>query len=306
MYLSYYCHNSEAAHIVAANQGPSFGQQRTLTMLRRKEVVNEYRADVLAKVVLKAAPNAMQVAAKYDAVHHIALEKSFIAPRVLGISDSITLEKLNNIISLRDIYIDCHLSRDAAGNSRDLIRRAGEVLGHLHAFMPTTTNEWVASKQFCTALKRYGWENWDAQLDRATLHGDYSFANVFVEQTTGKIAVIDPCPNGSSSFLPWECGPIYVDIGKFLACLEGQVPLRNQVSLSRKRCNLLQKDFIDGYQCASGKLIDLPTAFAFAYGTAKAQFLNRHNNLGQVKAAFLYNRLRRNFPLTKKLEAFSS
>ena len=63
------------------------------------------------------------------------------------------------------------------------------------------------------------------------LHGDFSFANVLFRETEKaepEIVIIDPCANGGSTHHDWEAGPIYVDLGKFLSCLEGQVPISRQ------------------------------------------------------------------------------
>jgi hypothetical protein len=134
------------------------------------------------------------------------------------------------------------------------------------------------------------------------LHGDYSFANVFITtDARHQTVIIDPCANGGSTFNDWTQGPVYLDIGKMLACLEGQVSILNQVKRpSVGRVNLLQQQFVDSYQSV-GSQIDIGLAHSFAYAAASAQYCRRYGRAGSIHQAILYNRFRRNFPLHRKL-----
>jgi streptomycin 6-kinase len=237
----------------------------------------------------------VETAGKYSAIQEIGARSGFVAPRVLEIkSDRILLERLKSITSLRELYLK--------GEKRELdvaIKRAGEVLATLHAQLPRDGGRpWVPPARFANDLEKYAGRPIDPSiLASAVLHGDYSFANVFVTDGASRdIAIIDPCPNFGSTFDLWTLAPVYIDVGKMLACLEGQVPIRNQLSRpSDGRINELQEIFLSGY-ARLGNDLDLETACAFAFATVSAQFRRRLGVLGAVHRTALYNRLRGNFP----------
>lgn len=260
-----------------------------------------YAATVLPDSVLKAAPQPEITAAKYVAVRAVADANAFRAPRVLSVTGSIRLERLDDIESLRSAYLLHHATGSV--DALRLIEAAGAVLGRLHAQMPASSQAWTPAPTFARALNAYGWsEDWKI-LHHAPLHGDFSFANVFVHGPSGQIAVLDPCPNGGSTFGAWEQGPAVLDLGKFLACLEGQVPPRHLLVLSRIRTENLQRGFLKAYEQASGISVDRPAAFAFAYAAATTQFRRRGPLKQAVKTAVLYNPMRFNYPLARKLRA---
>jgi hypothetical protein len=250
--------------------------------------------------VEKWMPAPGETARKYSAVQKIGARFGFVAPRVLEVkNDRIVLERLTGITSLRDLYLK--------GENRDLdaaTKRAGEVLATLHAHLPRDAGTpWAPPAGFVKELEQYSGRRIDLRvLTSAVLHGDYSFANVYVtSEARGDIAVIDPCPNLGSTFDPWAVAPVYIDVGKMLACLEGQVPVRNQLRRpSASRVNELQEIFMSGY-ARLGDPVDAETACAFAFATVSAQFRRRYGPLGVVHRTALYNRLRGNFPGKRKL-----
>lgn len=226
------------------------------------------------------------------------MQHGFLAPDVLSVEhDRVILEKINSITSLQEIYIK------KCRSLRAVVERAGEVLASLHQALPDSrASTWTAPPRFGADLKRAWGHDLDcAALPQAVLHGDYSFSNVFVSQKEGgQIVVLDPCPNYGSTLADWERGPVYVDIGKMLACLEGQVPVRSFFSRPRlTETYELQNRFLAGY-ARRGVEIDANIARAFAFACASAQFQRRFGKLGVIHRTFLYNRFRGNYPITVK------
>jgi hypothetical protein len=125
--------------------------------------------------------------------------------------------------------------------------------------------------------------------------------NVF-ECEDQKLGILDPCPNFGTTFDEWEIGPIYIDIGKMLSCLEGQVPFGDRARIPSKEVIwMLQSRFLEGY-CSQGVGVDIGLAHAFAYAVSRAQFLKRFPTVGAFRHRFLYNRFRQNYPLKRKME----
>jgi hypothetical protein len=238
------------------------------------------------------------MARKYSAVHDIAVANGFLAPKVLKVrSGSVILERLGDMQPLEGLYL--------AKNPRieQVITRAGEVLALLHNNLPRGgTSHWLPPPGFLNQMKRYLGRNLDvAALPEASLHGDYSFANVWITRDDPRsIAILDPCANFGSTFDDWTVGPIYVDIGKMLACLEGQVSLRRQHRRpSSVRINELQRRFIEGYGRFRARP-DVETAHAFAFAVSSAQFYRRFGRASAIRSFALYNRFKGNFPSYRK------
>lgn len=258
------------------------------------------RVDLFADHVEKFAASPEATARKYEAVHAIASAHGFVAPRVLDtLADRVVLERISNIVSLREIYV----SRDARA-LRTVVSRAGEVLALLHAHLPDPgCAAWAPPAELSRALRRYLGKDVDlATLPSAILHGDYSFANLFVLRgSPDQLVVLDPCANHGSTFADWTLAPVYLDIGKMLACLEGQVPLWQQHHCPPPaEVAALQQLFVDAYQ-RIGPPLDIEVAHACAFAVASAQFRRRFGVLSPLHRLALYNRLRGNFPADRKM-----
>lgn len=252
--------------------------------------------------VEKYASSPQDVAMKYAAVASIGREHGFVAPKVIEVRDDhVVLERLHGITSLQKVYLSGDLEGLAAA-----VRRAGEVLGHLHRHLPReSASPWTAPGGFAADLRRYSGTVPDySGLPQAVLHCDFSFANVFVASPGNKIAVIDPCPNFASTHEVWTYGPVYLDLGKMLSCLEGQIPARHQMRrLSPAKSGELQQAFLEGYSLTASTP-DAEVAHSFAYATASSQFRRRFGALGALHRTALYSRLRGNFPLHRKLSSW--
>ena len=261
--------------------------------------IRNSRVQVFEDRVEKFTETPAAMARKYDAVQAIAAANGFRAPRVLKVGpDRVVLERITDMEPLENLYVGG--DREALSGA---IRRAGEVLALLHSKLPSNdTAEWPAPERIVGAVRRYLGRDADlSRLPRATLHCDYSFANVWVTRGSPRsIVIIDPCANFGSTFDDWTAAPVYVDIGKMLACLEGQIPLRRQhLRPSPARVNELQHQFIEGYERFGPKL-DVEIAHAFAFAVSSAQFYRRFGRLSALHRFALYNRFRGNYPAARK------
>lgn len=113
-----------------------------------------------------------KTARKYAAVHEVARAFGFVAPRVYDTCpDHVVLERIHDIISLRELYLGAEADPlDAA------ISRAGEVLACLHANLPQIeADAWSPPPGFMADLRRYtSGEINISVLPKSTLHGDFS------------------------------------------------------------------------------------------------------------------------------------
>lgn len=251
--------------------------------------------------VEKYGPAPQAMARKYAAIERVGRDCGFVAPKVLAVNDDhIVLERLDGIVSLRHLYMS---NRNDELNVA--VRTSGGILAHIHRCLQAESAAlWQAPADFRRDLLRFYPEFPHSSLPRAILHCDFSFANIFVlPSSPTKLAVIDPCPNFASTHDVWTDGPVYLDIGKMLSCLEGQVAARHQLRRpSPARVNELQNIFLEAY-AANGSPVDRRVAHAFAFATASCQFRRRFGILGALHRIALYSRLRGNFPLDRKLSS---
>lgn len=251
--------------------------------------------------VEKFSKDPQGLAIKYSEVHRISSEFSFVAPRVLDVmADRVILDRLKNIVPISEFYI-----QHSSNVIDHLAQEAGAVLARLHeGFRTDLAVPWVPTDRFDYHVRDYlGYAPDYHTLPTSVLHCDYSFANIFVQCLEApRIAVIDPCANFGSTFADWTSGPIHIDLGKMLSCFEGQIPARRQLQRPcRRRIAAMQRTFLDGYEEVSGTQVDVATAHAFAYAVACVQFHRRFGALGHLHATFLYNRLRGNYPIARRL-----
>ncbi|HEX6260675.1 MAG TPA: hypothetical protein VFZ51_08470 [Woeseiaceae bacterium] len=259
------------------------------------------RADRVEKEV---GSGAERTAEKYRVLQRIGDECGFRAPGVLDVKGGvISLERLDGIRSVRELYWDAMRRRVELAAVRMLWIRIGEVLAAIHACSPRPGNsDWIPPVGFAADLVRYGnTVGYDANVCSAPLHADFGFANVFFRGAPPwDIVVIDPCADGYSTYDDWVAGPVYVDVGKMLLSLEGKVAAYRQPFLDRRTVGSLQVSFLAGY-AAGGARLDPLTAFAYAYALGRCYFAKRYAALRGIAMSTLYNRLwKGNFPWTRK------
>jgi hypothetical protein len=256
------------------------------------------------------------MARKYAAIYELSLKHGFRAPKVLAIDlrrRTLVIERIHDIHCFKDVYSECHAYPDRALDLFPVFFRAGAVLATIHEKLRPLecAASWQADESFARRLALYvGTQSADSESPSVCLHGDFGFPNLhlaFTPDGRQEIVVLDPCGNKSSTHSDWEIGPAYVDIGKFLACLEGQVGLRRQLFLRRAISCETQLAFVRGYESVSGTPINMGLAFAYAYAVAGAQFDLSYRNAGKLAMFLLFNRhWKRNFPFATKQRALTA
>jgi hypothetical protein len=186
-----------------------------------------------------------------------------------------------------------------AGASADAIAEAGRVLAAIHRDLEVEDSErWDPLAEFGDSLARAGVgadQQWQAAPE-VCLHGDYGFSNVLWSPDTGKIAILDPSPDGYSTFVAGLRGPAYVDLGQFVSCLEGRVPLWFYPRIKWGRLDVLRGVFLDAYEKESGSIVDRGCVRRFGFAIAEANFHDRlRTKVGRRLAnQVLYNRFKGN------------
>ncbi len=268
---------------------------------------------VLASTVEKAVLGSVDlVARKYQSLHRVASEATFVCPAVVGVDRTknvVILERVQGIVSVRDAYRLVMKGRKPIDDGVAVFQAAGAALARIHEELKSgVSQEWQPSSAFKDATRRYGceWPERNLENDVVELHGDFGFANVLMLQDYRGppiIVIIDPCADGYSTIHDWCSGPRYVDIGKMLLSLEGKVPLRCHLAIDSEKVKVLQIAFIRGYEEIYGKELDLDLCFAAAFALGCLYFEARFSFLGRIAQGAIYNRLwRYNKPLRAKVD----
>lgn len=216
---------------------------------------------------------------KCRALHNISVQNGFVSPKVVSSSPgeaSISFEYLPGLSSIREAYLGACRGRIEAGSTRDLFRRVGLVLQQIHSKLRlSTVVEWRASAEFESELRREkAWNNdFMNRMPAVVLHGDYGFANVFSREGETDLVVLDPSPNGFTTFFPNEVGPGLVDVANMLACIQGLVSPLKYPLIDWRIADSLAEAFLRGYEEASALQLPRPLTFAFARATART-YLN--------------------------------
>jgi hypothetical protein len=254
------------------------------------------------------------IARKYDAIHRIALHEGFVAPKVVSYDERdgmLVLERIERLVSIRELYWLFMVKRSDEAIGLALMRRAGEILASLHLGLQSAQfSEWTPCASFTAALQDYGYHQTDmGTVPHAQLHGDFGFANIFVQgafRLDSPLVVIDPCADGYSSCEDLDRGPVYLDVGKFLVCLEGLIRPSRQLFLDPHKIARLQNAFLDGYAAKVPYAVDRVACFAFAYALGRLYFSKLYPRSKWLAIRMLYNRpWKRNFPLERKLETLA-
>lgn len=265
-------------------------------LIRTRGVDNRIRGKndvlILKSAVQKFTAQPIEMARKYDFMHRMGVKAGFTAPAVLEVrADSIIIEKKEIINTLRDIYI---LYNDGKYTTsiEGYYFKAGAVLASVHSEPNAGLKKWKPSQYLNRKLPphiQFPAGQGDQLGDLVVLHGDYSFTNVCISREHGQseLCIIDPCPNGGSTFNMFEQGPRYVDIGIFVACLWGQIPIWHALRMRKGVSTKLTDAFLRGYEVTAGISLDRELVSNFAYAAVSAQFEYRFGLFGRVRAIAL-------------------
>ena len=286
------------------NENENLKQSRPKRVSGDKIVISKNR---VSKVVDELA----DATSKYAAVHRLSVKFGFRAPAVLSYetaTKTLNLERLFHLTSLREVYLEAMTSKNFV-EADGCFFEAGKVLSILHANLENEeVVAWRAPQSFLRNLRRYGLEAGpESKWQNAIIHGDFGYSNIFLNSDKHTV-VLDPSPDGIVTKHHWESGPVYIDLGRMLACLEGAaLPLLQTISLNYAIVRRVQSAFLDGYRSVSKFDLDHATAFAFGYAIVREQSKQAKWIASVTKPALRYNRMvRRNFPLSRKLKFYGS
>ena len=262
--------------------------------------------------VLKTFDCVEAARSKYEAIHQLGLVHGFHAPAVLACDQAtgaLTLEKVEGITSLRQHYIGYLRDPSAGDGFLSMVRTAGEALAHIHHGLEAdSAADWTASPEFEAAFARYGLAP-GALMSGPTrlLHCDYGYSNLFVQDLgsgQSRLVVLDPSPDGSTSMRHWLRGPVHLDIGRMLGCLEGAaVPLMLTSRLAPRAVWRAQDAFLGGYEAIAGTRPDPYVALGWGYALFATQASQRSRVRGYFRRNLRYNSWpRKNFPVARKAD----
>lgn len=234
---------------------------------------------------------------KADAIYQIGQLKGFDAPKPLKVcrnDDCIVFSRIRNSNSIRTAYLDYIKRGVSQKKGFEEFCEAGRVLACIHRYLSLSNRtRWRPGQLFIAAFRELG-KDLDVEVGgepEVYLHGDYGFSNVAMHGDTKKIVIFDPSANGFVTKHADEFGTIYVDIGNFLACLQGLVPLTQQVGVDWRLVPPIKEAFLRGYEQEAEYNINRDLASSFAYATAKCYFSYKYGSplLSRLAMSVLYN-----------------
>lgn len=240
-----------------------------------------------------SAPN--QMALKYNLVAAAVAPCGARGPKAWVASDkAVYIEKLNISITIKDLLISYSKEKNKINIER-IFENCGSALFAIHQIEHPDSTNWEPPQfiktTMCSELNKIEKSALppDDKYYYGLLHGDYSINNVVIESNNGQmtLCILDPCPNGGSTHGLMERGPIYIDIGLFVAGLWGQLPLKNAIFLRHQTCEILISCFIRGYERSSGLKLNQHLVEVFAKSMVGAQFESRFGMLGSIRTLAL-------------------
>jgi|GEM_PF-3990402 len=243
--------------------------------------------------VLKKTEFPELMANKYNAVASAVLPAGFEAPKAIATTNGIKIELKQISVPLRDLFID-HCRGKNQEIAERLFRDAGVALAKIHSLPTGEAEDWWVSPFLRRRLSRLNSPHApDAPHfsadDNVFIHGDYSYTNLYACSSgdTIRLCIIDPCPNGGSTFGICERGPRYLDLGMLVSCLWGQLPLGSLLAFRRSSAEKLISIFLEGYSDACGVFIQRDLLYIYAEAVAAAQFEFRFGIAGSFRSRFL-------------------
>ncbi len=199
---------------------------------------------------------------KAYAVHDIGSRNGFAVPKVIDVDVShraIAYERMDGLVALRDHYISYMSTRSPALELVNPFEASGRALAAIHRDLTLSTKQtWGATDEF----DGRGAAEVPKMLEstpQAWLHGDYGFGNTHTWRGDAlELVVLDPSPNRYLTRRPDVFGSIYLDLGLFVACLQGLVPARHYARLHWGRERILRDAFLTGYESVASAPLDRP------------------------------------------------
>jgi hypothetical protein len=262
---------------------------------------------IAADSVYKEYPGAVEI--EYEkalALFALARRAGFVMPEPLALDlerCAITYAREESDGLVRDHYLVA--LRGGSASALEVIERVGRDLAIIHRDLRLeSSTTWVPTVPFVDALHRLGWRTATRDIPRlptAFLHCDYGWSNIHYRREGGgtTLIVYDASPDGMSTFAADQVGPVYVDLGSFMSCLEGRIPGQEYLRLSWKKLPVVKEAFVRGYEDVSGTEVDRRVLARFSYGIAACYFHWHHGagRMRRIHEAILFNRLKGNWPI---------
>ena len=151
----------------------------------------------------------------------------------------------------------CHRSLENRKACRKLVEECGRALASIHGCLNEAYLSFAASPPLTS--------------NQSVLHCDFGFSNIFLNANS-ELVVFDPFPDFYTTFETWEIGPRSRDLGMFVSCLVGRVPLSDFLRVRVKRIPELIEEFVGHYNAASDEEIDIDDVIVESSKNAKAYF----------------------------------
>ena len=214
---------------------------------------------------------------KAQALQRLSRDQSFVVPRVLEASQadsSISFEYLPGLVPIRNKYLEACRGAIPLEPVEKLFAATGDALSRIHIGLRLAKEvDWRPSQAFEFELRAERCLN-DLHIPEiampVVLHGDYGFANVFLmNEDDPRLVILDPSPNGFTTFAANERGPRGIDLANMVACIQGLVPLRYYPFLNWASAARLLDAFLSGYERAADCRLPRKPLIAIARATAR-------------------------------------
>jgi hypothetical protein len=221
---------------------------------------------------------------KYNALYEVSLKTDlFKSPEIISFNKpkkSITFEYIDNLTSIREIYLRYMTSDKQEKCDLQLLSKTGAALAKIHLGLSLETSiDWISCPSFDRFfLKKTKLSFNDAMksVPMSIAHCDYGFSNIHTTITDsggGDLIIFDPSPNEFISKSTNLRAPILLDLSNLISCVYGLVPFRNYRHMHWSRMPIITNSIVQSYEDVYGTKIDATLLSGMVYATARC-YLN--------------------------------
>jgi len=220
---------------------------------------------------------------KAEKLHEIGLDNNFIAPKPLKFNlkkHTIEFEYIRSLTSIRNVYLNVLHSSKPSDTDLHLFFTVGKILSSIHtSLLLSTSTPWVPSNYIKKVIKndKTDFEEFLSSTPQAFLHGDFGFSNICIihdnkgSKDDRKIVIIDSSYDGISILSSNTFGSNYLDLGHFVACIFGLIPIRKYFGAKWENVVAVRDQFISGYEDGNSMKIDRKLLYESAVLCASAK-----------------------------------
>ncbi len=222
---------------------------------------------------------------KLNAIAKCGNENGFRAPEARRVDDvTIEMNFVETSQSSSSIFRShvCRCSLENRNACRKFAEECGRVLAAIHDCLNGILQSSMASQSLAA--------------DQSVLHCDFGFSNIFLNASS-ELVVFDPFPDFYSTFETWEISPRTRDLGMFVSCLVGRVPVSDFVFIRVDRIPELIETFVIGYNAVSDEEVSVHDVLVESSKIAKSYF---SKNTSGIKRQLGYRLWSRNLKTIRK------